>query len=69
MRRFENGHYWVQHTRNGEPEVAMHEDGRWRIGRHSDLLRAQDFARIGRKVVAPADAFDDEIERDGELGV
>jgi hypothetical protein len=69
MREFEDGHYWVQVSSDSEPEVALHDHGCWRLYGQDEPMETADFFRIGRRTKLPADAFEDEIERDGEIGV
>lgn len=68
-REFKNGQYWVQLAQDSDPEVALHDRGYWRIHGQEESLETEDFYRIGRRVKTPADAFEDELEQQGGLGV
>lgn len=69
MREFDDGFYWVQMSADLEPEIAMHDHGSWRLFGSPERAFNGDFLRIGRRVVAAADAFEAEIEQDGAIGV
>jgi len=68
-RGFEDGRYWVQVSADSEPEVALLEQGCWRTCSSGAAIATGELYRIGRRARAPADAFEEELERDGDLGV
>jgi hypothetical protein len=67
-RHFSDGHYWVRRTASAEPEVAVHDNGSWHL-HHGAVVETESLHRIGRRFEAPADAFEDDLEQQGRLGV
>jgi hypothetical protein len=65
MREFEDGHYWVQVSSDSETEIALYDHGSWRLYGH-ETAETEDLYRIGRRVIVPADAFEIDIDIEGE---
>lgn len=59
MRELRDGYYWVQACADLEPEVALYDDGCWRlIGMGVEPLETVDLFKVGRRIDVPAIALD-----------
>ena len=64
MRKFDEGHYWVQVAEDDDPEVALYSGGGWLLHATEETFETTDFYRIGRRVEPGQDAFEPAVSPD-----